>query len=100
MSIGKMYRMPVSRGLCFTVIASVGYLVGAAALAAGTERKVVLPERGHPSLACTAEELGRLRQAYRGPGPERDIVAARVKEAERFVGKPIEFPPRGGQHNQ
>jgi hypothetical protein len=31
---------------------------------------------------------------------ERDIVAARVKEAERFVGEPVEFPPRGGQHNQ
>ena len=62
--------------------------------------KVVLPERGHPFLACTAEELGRLRQAYRGQGAERDIVAARVKEAERFVGEPVEFPPRGGQHNQ
>ncbi len=27
-------------------------------------------------------------------------MAARVKEAERFVGEPVEFPPRGGQHNQ
>ena len=27
-------------------------------------------------------------------------MAARVKEAERFVDEPVEFPPRGGQHNQ
>jgi hypothetical protein len=62
--------------------------------------KVVLSERGHPFLACTAEELGRMRQAYRGTGAEHDIAAARVREAQRFVGEPVEFPPRGGQHNQ
>ncbi len=61
---------------------------------------VVLPECGHPHLACTAEELGRLRQAYRGQGPEHDVVAGYVTEAERFITDPINFPPRGGQHNQ
>ena len=54
----------------------------------------------HPFLACTAEELARLRQAYRRQGPERDIVAAYQEGAERFVDEPVEFPPRGGQHNQ
>jgi hypothetical protein len=92
--------MPVRFGLGFVVVMSVACLVGGGEPAAGGDVKVVLPERGHPFLACTAEELGRLRQAYRGQGTERDIVAARVKEAERFVGEPVEFPPRGGQHNQ
>jgi hypothetical protein len=78
-----------------TIIACLFSVSGAEA-----EAEVVLPERGHPFLACTVEELGRLRQAYRGQGAERDIVAARVQEAERFVGEPVEFPPRGGQHNQ
>jgi hypothetical protein len=27
-------------------------------------------------------------------------VADRVQEAQRFLGEPLEFPPRGGQHNQ
>jgi len=62
--------------------------------------QVVLPERTHPYLACTAEELARVRQAYLAQGQERDIVAAMVKEAERFIDEPINFPPRGGQHNQ
>jgi len=85
----------------------------AGAVGATHASPVHLPERGqgsptqnlalgppHPFLACMADELGRLRQAYRGQAAERDIVAARVKEAERFVGEPVEFPPRGGQHNQ
>jgi hypothetical protein len=82
------------------MVMSIACLVGVGEPAAGAEMKVVLPERGHPYLACTAQELGRLRQAYRGQGAERDIVTARVKEAERFVGEAVEFPPRGGQHNQ
>jgi len=100
MSLGTMWRMPVSCGLYFAIVVSFGRLVGAAGPTAGADVKVVLPDRAHPFLACTAEELSRLRQAYRGQGAERDIVATRVKEAERFVGEPVEFPPRGGQHNQ
>jgi len=67
---------------------------------AGPETTIVLPERGHPFLACTAEELGRLRQAYGGSGPEHDVVAERVEDAAEFVDEPVVFPPRGGQHNQ
>ena len=63
-------------------------------------RDIVLPESGHPFLACTADELARVRQAYRGTGDARDIVAAYVERAKRFVNEPVNFPPRGGQHNQ
>ncbi len=63
-------------------------------------QEIVLPERGHPYLAATAEELTRVRQAYRGQGPEHEVAAAYVREAERFVDDPVTFPPRGGQHNQ
>ncbi len=99
MNLERTCPRRVSLGLSLAVVTSVACLAGASE-PAGTEIKVVLPERGHPFLACTAEELGRLRQAYHGSGPQRDIVAARVKEAESFVGEPVEFPPRGGQHNQ
>lgn len=67
---------------------------------AQSDLKVVLPECSHPHLACTAEELDRLRQAYRGQGPEHEVVADRVAEAGRFMAEPVNFPPRGGQHNQ
>ena len=64
------------------------------------EFRVALPERTHPYLTCTADELARLRQAHRSQGVEHDIVAAYEKEAGRFIDEPTAFPPRGGQHNQ
>jgi hypothetical protein len=67
---------------------------------AQAETRVILPEGAHPHLACTVGELARLRQAYHSEGQQRDVVAARVREAERFVEEPVTFPPRGGQHNQ
>ncbi len=67
---------------------------------AQSEIKVVLPERSHPCLACTADELARARQAYRGQGPEHDAVASIEKEARGFIDESLVFPPRGGQHNQ
>lgn len=54
----------------------------------------------HPLIACTAAELERLKAAYRSSGPEHDVVAAVVSQADKVIDKPIEFPPRGGQHNQ
>jgi hypothetical protein len=99
MSLKKMCRMPALCGLGLVVVATVACWVGGGPVA-GAETKVVLPERGHPFLACTAEELARLRQGYRTQGAEHEVVAALVKEAERFVAEPAEFPPRGGQHNQ
>jgi len=54
----------------------------------------------HPFLACNAQELARLRKAYRGTGPKKKIAGSRVERAEQFVNDPVTFPPRGGQHNQ
>jgi hypothetical protein len=54
----------------------------------------------HPRVACTAEELVRLKAAYGGNGPEHDVVMAVVSRAEEAVAQPIQYPPRGGQHNQ
>lgn len=92
--------MPVVCKLSLAVTVSLAWFWGGGGVVLGDEVKVALPQREHPFLACTAEELGRLRQAYHGQGSARDIVAARVKEAEGFVREPVEFPPRGGQHNQ
>jgi hypothetical protein len=104
MSLERVCRMLVPWRTRFAMMMTITFascvspVVGA--VGATHASPVHLPERGHPFLACTADELGRLRQAYRGQGTERDIVATRVREAERFVGEPVEFPPRGGQHNQ
>jgi len=63
--------------------------------------RITLPEASeHPFIACSADELVRLREAYKGEGAAHDVVAARVKSADAYVGQPVFFPPRGGQHNQ
>src|SRR5512133_260830 len=54
----------------------------------------------HPFIACTAQELGRLKEAYAGKGAAHDVVTAAVARADKAVAKPLEFPPRGGQHTQ
>jgi len=54
----------------------------------------------HPALAGTAEELARLQAAWKGAGPAHELVAGVVARADKLIGKPIAFPPRGGQHNQ
>jgi hypothetical protein len=54
----------------------------------------------HPAIACTADELGRLRAAYRGRGPNREPVARRIRAADQALRGDLVFPPRGGQHNQ
>lgn len=62
---------------------------------------IQLPEiTSHPRIACTAEELARLKTAYAGTGPDHKVVVAVVTEAERALTQPLVFPPRGGQHNQ
>ena len=55
---------------------------------------------GHPAIACSAAELQRLRDAYHSSGLQHDVVTAVVSQADKVIDKPIEFPPRGGQHNQ
>jgi Heparinase II/III-like protein/Alginate lyase len=97
MSVEKACRRSAWAEWCLTVVVT---LACSARAGEASATKVVWPDGGHPFLACTPGELGRLRQAYRTAGAGQDIVAARVREARRFVNDPIEFPPRGGQHNQ
>jgi len=93
---------PWARPMIFAAV------VGAFAAPAACQKKewsmpkIVLPKDAkHPFLACTADELARLRAAYRQrSGPARAVVARVVARADRIVGKPVVFPPRGGQHNQ
>ena len=62
---------------------------------------VALPQPlRHPAIAATSEELVRLQTAFRGSGPEQRVVAEVVTHAEKNLGQPLAFPPRGGQHNQ
>ncbi|MEI8315986.1 MAG: heparinase II/III family protein [Verrucomicrobiota bacterium] len=64
-----------------------------------TMSKIELP-RTHPQIACTAEELARLKTAYASQGPDHDVVADVVTRAEQALAQPLNFPPSGGQHNQ
>ena len=54
----------------------------------------------HPVVACTPDELARLKAAYAQSGPTHDVVAQVVSQADKALRKPVNFPPRGGQHNQ
>jgi hypothetical protein len=48
----------------------------------------------HPVVACTAEELGRLRAAWGQAGPDHDVVAGIVARADQALKQPLVFPPR------
>ncbi|MBM3211417.1 hypothetical protein FJZ33_04290, partial [Candidatus Poribacteria bacterium] len=63
--------------------------------------EVKLPDhQTWPSVACTPEELQRLRQVYKGEGLDHDVVARQVQQADSLLMQNVEFPPEGGQHNQ
>src|SRR5262249_29732198 len=63
--------------------------------------EVRLPDRFvHPQIACTSEELLRLREAWKGGGADHDVLAGMIADADKSIKDPLEFPPRGGQHNQ
>ncbi len=65
------------------------------------ETTINLPDSPtHPYIACTTDELARLREAYQGNGPEHKVIASYIKTADKHVGSTIDFPPRGAQHNQ
>lgn len=87
------------RFLLFFSPLATALLAGAVGAGTGSDLQVILPDVKHPYLACTAGELERLQQADRA-GVSGRVAAARVKEAQGFIGGPIDFPPRGGQHNQ
>lgn len=62
---------------------------------------VMFPERTNgPVIACTPDEWQRLRKAWQSSGPEHQVIQARIDRAESHLDTVLEFPPRGGQHNQ
>lgn len=54
----------------------------------------------HPYVACTPDELARIKAAYAGEGRKHEIVAGIIEKAKAATTRPLVFPPRGGQHNQ
>lgn len=55
----------------------------------------------HPGIACTAEELARLKAAWQqGDLPEPKVLAERFARADEAIKTGITYPPEGGQHNQ
>lgn len=63
--------------------------------------KVVLPKPlKHPVIACTPEELARLRAAWSSDGPDHAPLKELVAQAEKHLKEEIDFPPEGGQHSQ
>jgi len=85
---------------CITVLTLIVYFPTPSAISAESDPGAVLAERKHPCLACNTEELGRLQRAYHSQGPDHEVAAMYVRDAGQFIGEPIVFPPRGGQHNQ
>lgn len=62
---------------------------------------IALPDKPvHPIIAATSNELARLRAAWKGGGPEHEVLAALVRSADAAESGQIDFPPRGGQHIQ
>ncbi|NOY83052.1 MAG: alginate lyase family protein [Kiritimatiellaeota bacterium] len=96
------------RALHFLCAALVPALIGACRNAPGQPPAnswkppvVRLPDGApHPRIACTPEELARLRNAWQGKGPPHNAVAPIIRRADSALEAPLEFPPRGGQHNQ
>ena len=63
--------------------------------------RIELPQlEKHPMIACTPEELDRLKAAYAGRGLEQEAIARVIIAVGSQLGHPVLFPPRGGQHNQ
>ena len=74
----------------------------AGAESASTERiQIRMPDvETWPVVACTLEELTRLRDAHRSGGKAGQLMAKRIQQAEGALQREVAFPPEGGQHNQ
>jgi heparinase II/III-like protein/alginate lyase len=71
------------------------------AAAAWTMPAIALPKPiKHPVVACTADELVRLRAAWETAGPAHNKLAERFARADAAMKAGLVFPPEGGQHNQ
>jgi len=98
MKLEKATNIP--HRIVLTAVLLTSLAIASTAAAQPTDLAVALAD--HPFIACTQQELARLRTAYRGAGPEQKTVASIVRRADPFINdpKPVFFPPRGGQHNQ
>ena len=86
--------------LLFLVVAA-WFVATGSAQDSSARAVIALPSpQPYPTVACTAEELARLREAYRGTGPEHDAVAKRAAQANDALKNEVRFPLEGGQHNQ
>jgi hypothetical protein len=66
-----------------------------------TDQLAAPVRREGPLLACSTTELQNLRQAAAlTNSPVHSPVQKRIQAARQRLGAAIEFPPRGGQHNQ
>jgi hypothetical protein len=73
-------------------------LIPTAATFAWDVGPIELPaDRSHPLVAATDAEVARLRDAWRA---DNAVITGFVKNAESGMVRPIDYPPRGGQHNQ
>lgn len=55
----------------------------------------------HPVIAVTQQELQRIRNAWKsGEGVDYKVLKRFVQSSDSALKNTIEFPPRGGQHNQ
>ncbi|MBL7153898.1 MAG: alginate lyase family protein [Phycisphaerae bacterium] len=92
----------ILRRIVLTAVLLTCCLIASTAAAQVAGLQIALAEAEHPFIACTQEELARLRRAYRGAGPEQKTAALIVRRADPFIKDPkaVFFPPRGGQHNQ
>jgi rubrerythrin len=56
--------------------------------------------RNHPLIAASAEEMGRLKTAWKSSGEEHAVLVKMFARADKALAEPLNFPPEGGQHNQ
>lgn len=54
----------------------------------------------HPIIAATSEEISRVKKAFSGNGEERDVIQRFLDDAASRIAMPLDFPPRGGAHEQ
>ncbi|MBI3830286.1 MAG: alginate lyase family protein [Planctomycetes bacterium] len=63
--------------------------------------EIKLPEPiTHPRVAALPEELERLRVAWKADDANHKALIWIVDEADKGLKAPLNFPPRGAQHNQ
>ncbi|MBI2949762.1 MAG: alginate lyase family protein [Verrucomicrobia bacterium] len=97
---GKIMAKGIRKSL-FLLLLCGRFAVACSTLNASEPVAISLPSpQRWPAVACSPEELARLRQAYRANGPEHNAVATQINSADEALKRAVVFPPEGGQHNQ